>query len=62
MPFQVREKSTKKSADEVAAGRVAVIKEPEEQKMAQLMEMVKTLDAEKKRKEKIAMVKRVQVR
>merc|ERR1712087_663415 len=60
LPFSVREKTTKKSGDEIAAGRVAVIKEPEEQRMGQLMEMVKTLDAEKKRKVKIAMVKRVQ--
>ena len=60
LPFQVREKAVKKAADKVEAGRVAVIKEPEEQKIGQLMEMIKTLDAEKKRKEKIAMVKRVQ--
>ena len=60
LPFQVRERAVKKSADEIAAGRVAVIKEPGEQRLGQLMEMIKTLDSEKKRKEKIAMVKRVQ--
>ena len=60
LPFQVREKTVTKATDDLAAGRVAVIKEPEEQKMGHLMEMIKTLDAEKKRKEKVAMVRRVQ--
>ena len=60
LPFSVREKAVTKAADEAEANRVAVIRQPEEQKMGQLMEMVRTLDAEKRRKEKIAMVRRVQ--